>query len=113
MHRSRLRWPRTRGWWGPNSGHFHIAWLAATPRLGVSEGLRWQEGGRVTDGPFGQPKTQAQAQGQPGVSRRSLLRGGLVGGGLGLAVAAGAGAAVGLTRNSNPSLNPGVRLGTR
>jgi hypothetical protein len=41
------------------------------------------------------------------VSRRSLLRGGLVGGGIGLAVAAGAGAAVGITRNSSQtSLKP-------
>jgi hypothetical protein len=41
------------------------------------------------------------------VSRRSLLRGGLVGGGVGLAVAAGAGAAVGLTGNSGQtSLKP-------
>jgi hypothetical protein len=39
------------------------------------------------------------------VSRRSLLRGGLVGGGIGLAVAAGA--AVGITRNSSQtSLKP-------
>lgn len=44
---------------------------------------------------------QAQAQPQPEVSRRSLLRGGIVGGGIGLAIAAGAGAAVGLTRNSS------------
>jgi len=41
------------------------------------------------------------------VSRRSLLRGGLVGGGIGLAVAAGAGTAVGLARNSSQtSLKP-------
>jgi hypothetical protein len=54
-----------------------------------------------------QPQPQAQAQGQsrpqsqPQVSRRSLLRGGLVGGGIGLALAAGAGAVVGITRNSS------------
>jgi hypothetical protein len=54
-----------------------------------------------------QPQPQPQAQGQPQVSRRSLLRGGLVGGGIGLAVAAGAGAAVGITRNSSQtSLKP-------
>jgi hypothetical protein len=54
-----------------------------------------------------QAQAQAQAQGQPPVSRRSLLRGGLVGGGIGLAVAAGAGAAVGITRNpSQTSLKP-------
>jgi hypothetical protein len=41
------------------------------------------------------------------MSRRSLLRGGLIGGGIGLAVAAGAGAAVGITRNSSQtSLKP-------
>jgi hypothetical protein len=41
------------------------------------------------------------------VSRRSLLRGGLAGGGIGLAVAAGAGAAVGITHNSSQtSLSP-------
>jgi hypothetical protein len=41
------------------------------------------------------------------VSRRSLLRGGIVGGGIGLAVAAGAGAAVGITRDSSQtSLKP-------
>jgi hypothetical protein len=50
---------------------------------------------------------QAEAQSQPGVSRRSLLRGGIVGGGIGLAVAAGAGAAVGITRDSSrTSLKP-------
>lgn len=49
----------------------------------------------------------APPQGQPRVSRRSLLRSGLVGGGIGLAVAAGAGAAVGITRNpSQTSLKP-------
>jgi hypothetical protein len=56
-----------------------------------------------------QPEAQAQAQAQrqPRVSRRSLLRGGLVGGGIGLAVAAGAGAAVGITRDSHQtSLKP-------
>jgi len=54
-----------------------------------------------------QPQAQGQGRGQPQVSRRSLLRGGLVGGGIGLAVAAGAGAAVGITRNSSQaSLKP-------
>jgi hypothetical protein len=54
-----------------------------------------------------QPQPQAQAQSQPQVSRRSLLRGGLVGGGIGLALAAGAGAAVGITRSSSQtSLKP-------
>jgi hypothetical protein len=60
-----------------------------------------------------QPQSQAQFQpqpqdqAQPRVSRRSLLRGGFVGGGIGLAVAAGAGAAVGITRNSSQtSLKP-------
>ena len=53
------------------------------------------------------PQQQGQAPPQPQVSRRSLLRGGVVGGGIGLAVAAGAGAAVGLTRNSSQtSLKP-------
>ena len=53
------------------------------------------------------PQDQTQPQSQPGVSRRSLLRGGLAGGGIGLAVAAGAGAAVGITRNSSQtSLKP-------
>ena len=53
------------------------------------------------------PQPQAQAQPQPGVSRRSLLRGGIVGGGIGLAVAAGAGAAVAITGNSSQtSLKP-------
>jgi len=55
--------------------------------------------------PQGQP--QPQPPSQPRVSRRSLLRGGLVSGGIGLAVAAGAGAAVGITRNSSQtSLKP-------
>jgi hypothetical protein len=55
--------------------------------------------------PQGQP--QYQPPGQPRVSRRSLLRGGVLGGGIGLAVAAGAGAAVGITRNSSQtSLKP-------
>jgi hypothetical protein len=41
------------------------------------------------------------------VSRRGLLRGGLISGGIGLAVAAGAGAATGLTGNSGQtSLKP-------
>lgn len=54
-----------------------------------------------------QLQPQAQAQSQPPVSRRSLLRGGLVGGGIGLAVAGGAGAAVGITRSSSQtSLRP-------
>src|SRR5215469_201171 len=53
------------------------------------------------------PEQQGQAPPQPQVSRRSLLRGGVVGGGIGLAVAAGAGAAVGITRNSSQtSLKP-------
>jgi hypothetical protein len=56
--------------------------------------------------PQAQAPSQGQGQGQPQVSRRSLLRGGLVGGGIGLAIAAGAGAAVGLTRTSNTSLKP-------
>jgi anti-sigma-K factor RskA len=53
-----------------------------------------------------QPEAQFQTQHQPQVSRRSLLRGGLVGGGVGLAVAAGAGAALGLTSNSGQTLKP-------
>jgi hypothetical protein len=57
-----------------------------------------------------QPSEQLPAQDytlQPRVSRRSLLRGGLVGGGIGLAVAAGAGAALGISRNSSQtSLTP-------
>jgi hypothetical protein len=54
-----------------------------------------------------QPQAQPQPQPQPGVSRRSLLRGGIVGGGIGLAVAAGAGTAVAITGNSSPtSLKP-------
>ena len=54
-----------------------------------------------------QPQGQGQGQGQPQVSRRTLMRGGLVGGGIGLALAAGAGAAVGITRNpSQASLKP-------
>ena len=57
--------------------------------------------------PQPQAQFQPQGQGQPRVSRRSLLRGGLVGGGIGLAVAAGAGAAVGITRSSSQtSLKP-------
>lgn len=53
------------------------------------------------------PEQQGQAPPQSQVSRRSLLRGGVVGGGIGLAVAAGAGAAVGITRNSSQtSLKP-------
>ena len=57
--------------------------------------------------PQPQAQPQFQAESQPAVSRRRLLRGGLVGGGIGLAVAAGAGAAVGITRNSSPaSLKP-------
>jgi hypothetical protein len=65
-----------------------------------------------TTPPQTQPQPQAQfqpqalAEGQPQVSRRSLLRGGLVGGGIGLAVAAGAGAALGITRDSQTSLKP-------
>lgn len=57
--------------------------------------------------PQGQTQPQPLAQAQPPVSRRSLLRGGLVGGGIGLAVAGGAGAAVGITRSSSQtSLRP-------
>jgi hypothetical protein len=53
------------------------------------------------------PQAQPQGEGQPQVSRRSLLRGGLIGGGIGLAVAAGAGAAVAITRDSSQtSLKP-------
>ncbi|NJP43270.1 hypothetical protein [Actinacidiphila epipremni] len=49
----------------------------------------------------------AAAGPQPEVSRRSLLRSGLLGGGIGLAVAAGAGTAVGLTHHSSgTSLKP-------
>lgn len=55
--------------------------------------------------PQGRP--QPQPQPQPPMSRRSLLRGGLAGGGIGLAVAAGAGVAVGVTRKSSgTSLKP-------
>ncbi|HTU73629.1 MAG TPA: hypothetical protein VMG38_08925 [Trebonia sp.] len=51
--------------------------------------------------------SQDRLQGQAPVSRRSLLRGGLVGGGIGLVVAGGAGAAVAITRNSSDaSLKP-------
>jgi hypothetical protein len=51
--------------------------------------------------------TQPQPQPQLRMSRRSLLRGGVVGGGIGIAIAAGAGAAVGITRNSSQtSLKP-------
>lgn len=55
-----------------------------------------------------QPEAQFQFQpdAQPQVSRRALLRGGLVGGGVGLAVAAGAGAALGLTGTGQTSLKP-------
>jgi hypothetical protein len=57
--------------------------------------------------PAQQVQPEAQAGSQPGVSRRSLLRGGIVGGGIGLAVAAGAGAAVAVTRDSSQtSLKP-------
>jgi hypothetical protein len=56
--------------------------------------------------PQSQPQAQSQPQPQPQVSRRSLLRGGLVGGGVGLAIAAGAGAALGLTSNSGQTLKP-------
>jgi hypothetical protein len=64
--------------------------------------------GQTQPQPQAQFQPQAQAQSQPRVSsRRSLLRGGLVGGGIGLAVAAGAGAAVGITRSSSQtSLKP-------
>jgi hypothetical protein len=63
--------------------------------------------GQIQPQPQAQFQPQAEGQGQPRVSRRSLLRGGLVGGGIGLAVAAGAGAAVGITRNSSQtSLEP-------
>jgi hypothetical protein len=55
-----------------------------------------------------QSQTQAQpqekAQEQPQVSRRTLMRGGLIGGGLGIAIAAGASAAVGVAGSS--SLKP-------
>jgi hypothetical protein len=62
---------------------------------------------RTQTQPQPQAQPQPQSQSQPQVSRRSLLRGGLVGGGIGLAVAAGAGAAVGITRNSSQtSLKP-------
>jgi len=61
--------------------------------------------GQTLSQPQAQFQPQAQAQAQPRPSRRSLLRGGLVGGGIGLAAAAGAGAALGVTRNSS-SLKP-------
>ena len=55
-----------------------------------------------------QGPVQPQQQGPAPMSRRGLLRGGLIGGGVGLAVAAGAGTAVGLTRKSpvTASLKP-------
>jgi hypothetical protein len=76
-------------------------------RLRGSVGFSTPPQGQIQPQPQVQFQPQGQAQGQPGVSRRSLLRGGLVGGGIGLAVAAGAGAAVGITRNSSQtSLKP-------
>lgn len=53
-----------------------------------------------------QIQPQPQPQAPPPVSRRGLLRGGLIGGGLGLAVAAGTGAAVAVTGNSGQTLKP-------
>jgi len=67
-----------------------------------SAGLPYPPPGRTARPEPPQAQAQPADRTQAEVSRRSLLRGGLAAGGIGLAVAAGAGAAVGITRDPSP-----------